>query len=310
MSQCISVGIQGRQPSERRASGIHVIEHITYGIRNEEMDVIELVADLFLPNCDSNDRIFSFIHVGNIGFKALPAKEIFSHKNFFTSFLEKRYAPSLGGRFERKEGHIYGFPRHDIEPVDIRGTDKYCTTLSCRKGNKTSYTPFTLCKVQIPGRTFGFVRVSGTIVGETLNILTKGKTLFDVYGGEVLLNRIRTEHMHNEPYRDAKGEFGDKDEYKNLFNDFVENYYVEPDRYDIVLRSLPGTRLVKTRRLSRDLFLGCEGGILHREQIDWYWSRSAQFYVSSYPNGLRVGVELETCGKAWGQFAAKWRSRW
>lgn len=309
MGQCFAVGIQRREPSVRRSSGVHVIEYFKYGIRHEDTDSIEVVGDFFLPNTGKNKRIFSFVHAGDISFEALPADEILARNDFYTAFLEKSYAASVGGRFDRREGRLHGLPPSNIGPVDLRDADDYRATLSRRDADGGSGAPFTLYDVEIPGHTFGFVRVRGTIEGETLNRLTKGKTQFDIYGGEVLLDRIRTEFIPQVSSGDTIAEGRGRDDYRAVFDDFAENSYVEPVRYDIVLRSASGTRVVKTQRLSRDLAFGSEGGTLRGEKIYWYWSQSALFYVSSYPNGLRVGVELEACGSVRRWFAERWRSR-
>jgi len=309
MGKCFAVGVQGREPSVRRSLGVHIIEYLKYRIRHEDTDSIEVVGDFFLPNTEENERVFSLIHAGDIQFETSSVDDILTRNDFYNAFLEKRYTASVGGRFDRQKGYLYGLLPSDIGPVDIRGAGKYCTTFSQRNVNGGSPEPFTLCDVEIPGRTFGFVRVRGTIEGETLDRLTNGKTRFDIYGGEVLLDRIRTEYLPEVSSGDTSDEGSAFDDCQAIFNDFADNRYVEPVRYDIVLRSAPGTRVVKTKRLSRDLALGSEGGTLRGEKMYWYWSQSALFYVSSYPNGLHMGVELETCGSVRKWLTEKGRSR-
>jgi len=293
MDLCFALGIENRNPLVRRASSIYVVEYIKYDIRGEDTDSIEIVGDLFLPNPERERRKFSFIHPSNIRFKALRAKEILAQNDFCTNFLEKLYAPSLNCKFDRSTGQLVGIGQPDVGNVDIHTTDGYCDSLSRRDGGEEGNIPFTLYDVEIPGKTFGFIRVQGSVEGETLNRLSKGKTYFDIYGGEILLNQIRSVDIPVWATSD-KAQIGPNNtmDYKSTLHDFIENAYVEPERYDIVLRSSPGTRLVRARRLSRDLFLGCEEYLFQGSQIDWYWSQSAHFYACSYPNGLHVGVEL------------------
>lgn len=293
MNLCFAIGIKNRNPVMRRASGIHVVEYIEYRIRGEDTDSIEIVGDLFLPNPEKENRIFSFVHPGDVRFEALRAKEILAPNDFCTVFLGKLYAPSLNCKFDRSAGRLLSLGPSDLDAVDIYTTDSYCSSLSQQDRGKERNIPFTLYDVEIPGKMFGFIRLHGSVKGEMLNRLSNNKTYFDVYGGEILLNWIQSVDIPawETSCKDHVG-LNDSIDYKPTLDDFVENAYVEPDRYDIVLWNSPGTRSVKARRLSRDLFLGCEGYLLQGRRIDWYWSRSARFYACSYPNGLHVGVDL------------------
>jgi len=293
MGLCFAVGIGSSNPLIRRASGIYVVEYIGYSIRGDDTDSIEIVGDLFLPNPDKEDRRFSIIHPGDIHFEVLRAEKILAKEEFHTVFLEKLYSPALNCKFDRNTGRLLGLGPPDLGPVEIYKADSYSGSLSRQNRDEEGNAPFTLLDIQVPGKVFGFIRLRTFIKGETLNRLSKNKTYFDVYGGEILLNRIKS--LDIPAWKNSRTAHIDAIrtiDYESTLQEFIGNAYVEPERYDVVLWSSQGSRPIKARRLSRDLFMGCEEYLLQGRKIDWYWSRSAHFYACSYPNGLHVGIDF------------------
>jgi len=287
MNTCFAFGIKGRPPAAKTASGIRGIEYLNYNVRGEATDHIRVLGDFFFPNTESQEREYFFLHAGDVAFELPDDRELSEEGNFFLSFLAKLYAPSLGCRLD-KAGRLIGLCDAGMAVTDIRKPAEYRRTLHRLDLPGNNWAPFSLYGVVVPPRTLGFVRVVGTVQDRTLATLTKNGESFDIYGGEILVDKIRSDYVplwpgsENEP----------RNKYAELLEDFLGESYVEPARYDMVLWSSPGTRPVKSRERTPDLSVGCKTRNFGDRLIDWYWSCSALFYVDGWQNGLHVNVDL------------------
>lgn len=294
MTMCIAVG-GSRQGGIQ--SDIFIIEYVEYDISYTESDTISLTSDMFFPNRMKEKQTFSFIHGGDVDFKAVEAREIFSANDFHTAFLRHLYAPSIEARLSR-DGCLDGLSPPGVKAADLSRTENYFKTLQKQETKIDGSILFALYTVTVPPQECGYVRVRTVIRGEVLNWVTKGKTCFDVYGGGALIARLRDEIRCIRSGLTSSQIPSDENKSSNCFDDFVRGSYIVPARYDIVLSCTQKSLPMRFDRRTADLFIGWAGLQFREKEITWYWSSSPTFRVLSYPqdpplpDGPYIDVDL------------------
>lgn len=286
MALCFAFGKKERKGT---GSDIFAIEYINYKILHKPSDSIDIVADMFFPNPEDKETTYYFIHRSNLALKPVLSETILSDNNFYSAFLKRVYAPSLGCRVE-ESGRIIGLIPYGINEINLRDADRYSGLLSRIDPADIIPVPYTLYKIDIPPKACGFIRVEASLEKEVFNILTQEGSIFDVYGGWTLIDEITRKDIIQLTVNSDEQK---AHHYKHIYEDFV-NCLIVPARYDIVLASAPGTYSMEYHPRTSDLFLGCEDKKFNDRIITWYWSLSPSFLVSPYLKGPRLDVEVKT----------------
>jgi hypothetical protein len=288
MSLCFAFGKKDRTTF---SSDIFTIEYINYKILHDQSDSIDIAADMFFPNSDDRQAIYYFLHRGNLDFKPAFLEKVLAQESFFTSFLKRMYAPSLGCRVE-DSGRIIGMVSPNIREINLTDIEMYAKTTSRVDEKDISPIPYNMHEITVPPKSCGYLRIYDTLAGEEFHKLTYGGKCLDVCGGWTLLDIIQREDINPIKVREDKDSKIKK--YCQLFNFFFQNAIV-PARYDIVLSTAPDTYAIKCHPRTSDLLLGCEDKMFCEKQITWYWSLSpASFLVTSYLKGPNLSVGAKT----------------
>lgn len=248
---------------------------------------IKITGDFLIENPTSAPQYFSFIHRGNIDFRAVSVK----CPDDLLRLLQSLYGPS---RFEVDARRL---PKVSI--VDVFQKRKEFVPYKVRlarliKPRTRDFVPFSIFKTnKIKQGARVLFRVQGMLESESFRRLIGDMKYFSIYGGEVLMSKIGEEVS----LIGASNDKGPRvSEYRKTLEDFC-SIRQRPERYDLVAWEASGKYRLEMAPQTIDLNYGVVGKRIEDKLISWYWSEPRISYDVGMRQGPRLGVELVRVGK-------------
>lgn len=286
MSFCFAFG---GEDVRHKPPNVYAIEYIEFDFHDDfERTSITIAGDFFFPNCSNSTKKCFFLHRGDIDFKQHSSEEIVEPDSFYSAFLKELWAPSLSAKFGR-DWTLRGLFGDELKPVSLKEHSDYPVHEVDTRVNGKPLLSF--YELEVPPRTCSFVRLVGSLKGTALDAITHHHEDYDIFGGKVLLERLRRRDLA--PNRSIfKKDLSGYRRVKRRFDEFIEKEYVVPSRYDVVLWATPNSKPFISQEMTNDLLCKYDHVRFCNKEITWYWTFSPTFELA-FPQSQTLHINLE-----------------
>jgi hypothetical protein len=290
MSYCFLVGCLPGVCGQLGAWVTRIVEYLKYNVEEERVDI---VADIFVWGAGYSGSRLLLMHRGNIHFRNTTA----------SWFKDDEFTPVLTDLFNRRQASMRTMEEEGaliITGSPVQQPEKYHVLASMSEELERvdcgrfedDYAPFTVYRTpEFPaGPNSGFVfRVSGALKGTSYLRLadhispevTGPRTEFNIYGGNVLLQRIKEKDLSGS----VRGNY-DLDSFAAWLGAFEQKHRRDPFFYHVIVDLNAGKHELCVMPAGSQRNLNCGGNGLsvlgNKKHVAWYWSESADFAGSVF----------------------------
>lgn len=288
MSYCIAAGSEptadGKKPLEIR----RIVEMLEF---DPEPQQVRFDAGIYVHNRSNESAALHLLHRGNAALSN-DSQRAYQSKNSQTELFKKLYSSSLGkySLIEGESVHIapirfpeehYRIGNAGLEPFEAHEFG------GSANGQNDPFVPFSyFTTVPIAAQASEIIRVTGALVGSSLETIQTCSDEFTIIGGNLLLDRIAREDIESDS-RAAR--FGyDVARYGRKLDYFRRFVFTNPRYYHLLVNRVYGEEDLQVEPLTPDLSIGRRAVEFEEQLFDWYWSDSS--YFETRVGGLQLAI--------------------